>query len=358
LKRKQISYIYFVILFSSQIVCLNFQALQAQSNIDLRQGNADYPVPDPPALLALQGNSPSLLYPSTVRDLAISLNTNRTYNSTHTYAGIEFAPILIGNEIDLSEYLSGRLIRVLLRTRISVASEISKDMGFHGAIGLRWMLHDDADIRADSTFQKKLIEWGSRIKDLVIQCESTESKGTNEYYSCITKAVGSQYSLQQKIDSLRNALKNKFWNKSVFEIAFAAVYRSSNSQSVNSNKLEIQRYNCYMNYAFPMIGTKGQIVFGASGWLGHNDYIFPYQRQGAVIGRFCYGNISERFFLETKYAAANKFRPDWNLGIGTIMHITNGFWVKSGVGVSLLQQNLIGTEAYLSFSFGTPEIRS
>lgn len=347
----------FIILSLTVLYCFIIPSLNAQSNIDLLQGNADYPVPDPAAQIALGENPLSLLYPSTVRSLSISIASGWGKHRRITTAGAEFAPILIGNRIDQAEYLSGRLIRVLLRTRISFASEISPDKGFRGALGLRWMLHDDADIRADSTFQKQLIEWAGKISGLESSCKYSSEYGTEEYYSCLAKSVSSRPDMRRRIDSLRNNLKNKFWNKSVFEIALAAVYKSSGSQEGNSTGLLVQSYHGFMNLAFPMMDLNGQIVFGASGWLGHSDYLQSYQHQGVLITQFCYGNVSERFFCETKFAGADKFLPDWSLGLGVMMNIANGFWIKSGIASSLLQRSLIGTEAFIRFSFGTPEIR-
>lgn len=321
---------------------------KAQYGQDFRQGNPDYPVPEPVALQALTANSPSLLFPATVRDLAFSINSSWINNEVIRSAGIEVAPFFITNSFNLSDYLSGRLIRVLLRTRISFSSEIFSGSGLRGALGFRWMLHDDADLRSDSAFQKALIQLGSENAGIEESC--SELQGESEsYYSCLTEGVSNLKDYQGKIDSLREALKTSLWNRSVFECAAAILYSSL------SQKLAVRQYQFYFNFALP-VSTFGQNIFGLSGWVGRSEDINAYQRRGSFIERFSLGDPSHRYFVEASFAAANKFKPDYRLGIGTYYGITNGFGIQLIGSLSLMDREWTGNEARINLIFGTREI--
>jgi hypothetical protein len=325
----------------------------AQSARDLRQGNADYPIPDPVALIALQENAPSLLYPSTVRSLVFSFQYTQTANRNLGVAGVEIAPLLMGDAVDLSEYLSGRMMRMLLRTRISMSAELNPKNGFRGALGLRWMSHDDADPRSDSLFQKTLAQWGREMPSLESPC--SELADPVSQIACLTKAVSNQQGLQPRIDSLRNAMKDSLWNHSVFEFAVVALHNSVNKETASE---DFQQYHAYFSIALPVVGRNGQVVLGFTGRVGHNDESSLYKHSGSVIFRGVYGNPYRRGFIETNFAAANGFQPDVLLGAGYSLQIGNGVWLNSGVTGSLLGRDWNKPELYLRLNFGTPEIRN
>jgi hypothetical protein len=325
-----------------------FHPLSAQSSVDLQQGNADYPVPLPVALQALQDETPSFLFPGTVRSAAFSLQTTSTALAHNTSAGAEFAPFLIGNNVSLSKYLSGRLLRVLLRTRISIAAHTSAETGFHSAIGFRFMLHDDADLRADSLFQKKLVEWGNTDQTIHSQCEGTLPE---ERISCITESVSRNSAYQQQIDSLREAMKDSLWNKSVFELAFAGVYHSNKNSSIT-----FQRFHGYLNGALPVFGSRGQIMFGISGWHGQSEHTSGTENRLSLQCRMVYGNPSERFFAELAGSAADRYIPDLGITIGAMQKVFNGVWVQTFVSQSLFGRELIGSIFKLQCSVAMPEL--
>src|SRR3989442_11705259 len=104
------------------LIVFVLQSLVVYPNIraqprDLREGNADYVVPVPAALVAM-GERAAFLEPSTVRDAAFAT----MWSSAQGFAaGAEFAPVLMSG-IDLSDYLISRYLRPLLRARVSIAA--------------------------------------------------------------------------------------------------------------------------------------------------------------------------------------------------------------------------------------------
>jgi hypothetical protein len=184
------------------------------------------------------------------------------------------------------------------------------------------MLHDDADLRADSLFART-----------------------------INSAPGERRGLM--FDSLRAALKDRFWNRSVFEMALAAKYQSTIDQKM---AFAVRQYHGFLSAGFPMLGRSGQVQFGASGWGGFADQDARYQRQGSITFRTLYGSPSERLFLGGRLIATSLMAPDYRLEFGGLMRIANGLWLRPDLGVSLLDHPARGPEASVTMSFGTPEI--
>jgi hypothetical protein len=346
----------FVLIIILSLAALNTD-VHAQFTKDIRQGNADYPLPTAAAIYALHEIDPPLLEPSTVRNVTASIRSIWTNSYSGASMGLEFAPLLIGNNVDLSDYLAGRLIRVLLRTRISVAATQLQDHSINSAVGLRFMLHDDADLRADSSFQKTLIHWAEQSADIVAECRAIAGPDTLRYRACLTEAISKSSSIQQKLDSLREVMKEKLWNGSVVELASAALYHTQNA-NIAGGALTIRRYYAFIGAGFPMLGNSGQFMFGGSGWVGHSDTDPSYQREGSVIVRTYYGTASERFFIGAALCGASKFTRDFKCSVGGVLNITNGLWLQPAISTSLLKKNWTGTEAMLTLNFGTPEIHS
>jgi hypothetical protein len=298
--------------------------------IDIRYMNADYPLPLPTALGAVMSEGgPLFLEPSTVRNVGIAIR-GVWGNGLPRYAiGGEFAPVLMGDNIDLSDYLGDgigdRLSRIMIRTRLSFAVESHTTGGFNSALGLRWMLHDDADLRSDSLFAQTVTRWNR--------------EGGKPAF-----------------DSLRDALKERFWNRSVFEIALAANYRSR-QQGDGSIVTSVSGYHGFFSAGFPMLGSSGQVQFGVSGWGGFAEDDPHYQRQGAVTFRAMYGSASGRLFAGARLVATSLLEPDYRMDLGGLVRIGNGFWLRPDIGVSLMRHPLRGPEASITMSFGTPELR-
>jgi hypothetical protein len=328
----------------------------AQFSIDLKQGNADYPVPVPAALYALHTGSPLYLEPMTVRGATFSAQELCSFSGSRFSVGTEIAPVLIGNAIDLSKYLSGRLIRVLLRTRFSVGITSLGNNRFNTALGLRWMAHDDADPRADSSFERALIAWGEQDTSIATVFDKTTFNQLRGYHSHLTKTIASRKSMQAKIDSLRDALKARLWNKSVFEVAVAAVYHSA-PDSNNTVPFIVRRYNAFLNAALPL-NHNTMIHLGASGQVGFDDDRLLYQRQGAFITRLYYGSVTERGYGGFKFAATNIAVPDYRIEMGALLKIANGLWLRPEYSVSANKHPYEASQASITLSFGTPEMRA
>jgi hypothetical protein len=300
----------------------------AQPPLDIRQGNIDYPVPLPAGLAALLSEEdPLFMEPSTVRNATVAMQGVRMGEATHVALGGEFAPFLIGSGVNLSDYLSGRLIRVLLRTRISFAVDLSEGTGFHSALGLRWMLHDDADLRADSLLLRALHGWEE-----------------------------GRWGTEPGFDSLRAAFRELYWNRSVVEIAVAGAFRGRVGGN-GTMALVARQYHGFLSAGFPAFGTSGQIQFGASGWTGFTPGESAYQRQGSLTLRLFYGTASERLFAGTRLVAGSLDIPDYRVELGGLVGVGNGFWLRPDLGASLLRHPSRGAEAGITLSFGTPELR-
>lgn len=331
--------------------------LRAQYSIDLKQGNADYPVPVPAALYALHDGSPSYLEPLTVRNAAFAAEELCSFRGSRFSVGTEIAPLLLGNAIDLSHYLSGRIIRVLLRTRFSVGLTSLGANRFNTAFGLRWMAHDDADPRPDSLFEKTLIAWAQEDSNLILKNnDDIDENGLKRYHSFLTKSISLKKSMQPKIDSLRDAMKVRLWNRSVFEVAIAAVYHSA-PDSNNTVPFLVRRYNAFLNAAFPLTRSS-MFHFGASTQVGYDDDRMLYQRRGSLIVRIYYGAVTERAYGGFKFAATNVAVPDYRIEMGALLRIANGLWLRPEYSISANKHPYEASQGSITLSFGTPEMRA
>jgi hypothetical protein len=301
-------------------------SLRAQHPIDIREWNADYPVPTPLAIYSLTELDVPVIEPFTVRNLAVSVRKGWESSTERITGGFEVAPFLIGNNVDLSDYLSGRLMRVLLRTRISLAATTTEFGGARMALGFRWMLHDDADLRSDSLFQRALLSWrvaGDHLPTVV---------------------------MQERIDSLRQEMKEALWNRSVVELGGAY----TTGDEFNND------FYASLSGGFPDFGSSGQLMFGIA--------MLPSQGRSSsgpptkfAIRQYV-GTSTERAYLEVSDNVEFGLRPDVRLMGGGVLRIANGFWLQAAVGVPFRRYSSgdVRTQAARTFNltlgFATPEI--
>jgi len=314
-------HIKFVTAFIVSLVCIT--TCCAQSHRDFILGNANYAVPNPAALQILQSDPEQLLRPSTVRSLALSIgedfNASSTGNNSVAAFGGEFAPLLCGET--LSDYLSGRWHRVLVRMRISGAFSVDQNNQTHGAIGIRMMFHDDADLRADSSFARRLA--------------SSDQSPT-------------------AIDSIRTSMKQQLWNRTVAEGAAAiAVGHELN----NSGPLAAERYALWFSGAVPTCGNTGQLAFGISGLLERDALFSMTTKIGALSARYYHGSYSSKLFAEGRWTATSASSPNIFSGIGGEINITNGFWIDGVAGATLMRAASPEWQFQLTLKYATQEGR-
>ncbi len=339
-----------IIVSLSLIISLFVNSASAQTGHDLREGIIDYPIPIPSAIYPLVTGIPSVIEPTTVRNFAFSAVSNWGLRTPNTIIGAEVTPLLIGNETSLSTYLSSRLLRVVLRTRISFAMTFPQDHLYHSALGLRWMLHDDADLRSDSLFQRALVRWASQYPNIQAQCAA--SSDADALTSCLTEQVSHRSDIQKQIDSLRRAFKDTYWNRSVVEMVFVFGYKGFINRE-NESRFVIDQHFLSLVAAFPFCGTSGQILFGGNAQAGHiNDNV--YRHRGTISIRGYYGSASERMFLEAGEAFTSYIEPETRLSIGALTRVANGLWLQGNVSAPLQANS--SPMAVLTVSFGTPEI--
>lgn len=323
---------------------------QSTNRSRLAEGIIDYPIPIPSAIYPLQAGIPSVIEPTTVRNFAFSAVSNWGLNSPNRIIGAEVTPLLIGNETSLSTYLSSRLLRVVLRTRISFAMTFPQNNIYHSALGFRWMLHDDADLRADSVFQRALVHWASQYPDIQAQCAS--SGDASALTSCLTEHVSYRADIQKQIDSLRRVFKDTYWNRSVVEMAFVFGYKGF-VNGENESRFAIDQHFLSLAAAFPFCGTSGQVLFGGNAQAGYfSDNVYRHRATLSVRGY--YGSARERMFLEVGETFTSYVKPETRLCIGGVTRIANGLWLQANVGAPLQANS--SPIAAVTLSFGTPEI--
>jgi hypothetical protein len=313
-----------LLLFAVGCRTLDSGAVDGEPSTALRLANADYPVPVPVAIHAYDiDGGPMTLEGSSVRNAGFTIRAAFDGITERTRVGMELAPLLIGGGISLEEYLSSRLLRLLIRPRISFGVELSNDNAFYPSLGLRWMLHDDADLRADSTMLALLagVSPGDRAA---------------------------------AVDSARAALKEELWNRSVYELAVAGSWRSVRADD-GRVVLHPTGYYGAIVAGFPMLGTSGQLQASTSCfWTPLPPHLFDLF-EASLTTRAYYGTASERLFVGLRLDADRHAPVDYRLELGGQLRVANGFWLRPDIGWSIGGGARVGPAASLTMSFGTPE---
>lgn len=202
-------------------------------------GVIDYPVPEPLAAYGFSDDAAEALYPMTVRTYTAGMSGSFRTSEFTPIITLEVAPVLLSRHLTLSEYLASRAERVFLRTRISAALSHERSGRIGQSFGLRFMLHDDADWRADSSLYKLL-----------------------RTYAALTNGVDTIQAIEQAaetiphdiLDSARDTFARSMWDRSVVEMGFAVAQNRAEDSG--------RTFQVLTSGAFPLILEKLQLNVG------------------------------------------------------------------------------------------------
>ncbi|RKG97598.1 hypothetical protein D7V97_34125 [Corallococcus sp. CA053C] len=138
----------------------------AQGNVNLYRFVLDVDVPESPALVALDETPTHVLLGAAPKPLMVTVLASRTPASLRPGIGLDVAPyFLFGGGIrDLTGYRSGsvagRLMRVLIKTTLSVAAvpDVAAPDAWRVGFGLRTTFHDPHDPVLNSPLPEQVAE--------------------------------------------------------------------------------------------------------------------------------------------------------------------------------------------------------
>lgn len=319
---RQITFV-FVIIGS---VYLQAATSPPSSEKNLKQ---NFVVPDAPAFLLLgmksdsaSTASTSFLRPSTVREVAIAASdfvSNGSFVLPSSFAA-EIAPFVIADNTLNRTYPS-----ILEQIRISIGTHrpANSSNATQLAVGLRMTLLNDADLRNDTTLQKKLDSLNQTVTSGVI----AGGRPTDASRGVISTTNSAAQ--EQDIAAYVERLQDSSWNKSCLEIAFAG--RGSSPDSLGKN-LRFDNVSAWLTWAWKT-GKTSQLFVGAN---------FSYSKNVATDSAFSsVFTVGTRFYVGSNYykgyaiaeGQAKKNDSRFTLGIGIEIKIYDSIWADYTAGI-------------------------
>lgn len=318
----------------------------------------NFMVPDVPAFMALDDNPSEMLKPSAPRDLAVMFSSFRSGNEfiiPKSFAA-EFAPGLFAStKINLHDYQTKYLIRMLTKTRLSLATKYENKTNFNQlSAGIKLTLIDQGDYRSDTAFLNE------KVYSQLDQYESLIATKKQEYlkaHNMTATELAMNEELNNEIeDTIKLDLINKdirssvdeykrtHWNSTRLELTYATVASTSDSLL---NKATLKRHLIWLVYAIKP-GKKcdwAQILFGLNYQL-INDVGQFNRNQYSLNTRAYFGSNKAKGFAEIQFRNAQSpigslQAKSLLLNCGLDLDIYSGVWIHLAGGVD----NLLGKNA-------------
>lgn len=318
----------------------------------------NFMVPDVPAFMALDDNPSDMLKPSAPRDLAVMFSSFRSGNEfiiPKSFAA-EFAPGLFAStKINLHDYQTKYLIRMLTKTRLSLATKYEDETKFnHLAAGIKLTLIDQGDYRSDTAFLNEKIysqldNYESEIAAKKLEYLKAHNMTATEL--AMNEDLNNEIEDTLKLDLIKKEIrssvdeyKRTHWNSTRMELTYATVASTTDSLL---NKALLNRHILWLVYAIKP-GKKcdwAQIIFGLNYQLINETGHFN-QNQYSINTRAYFGSNKAKGFAEIQFR--NRQSPIGSLqaksllfNCGLDLDIYSGVWVHLGGGVD----NLLGKNA-------------
>lgn len=350
----------------------------AQDQETIGQNKLNFAVPDLPAFKALGSEPSNILRPSTPE--SFSLIVSQFYNgdniSLPANFAVEIAPWILAksNKITLADYHKHD---ILYSSRVSIGTTRDSLNQYNFAVGLRFSIIDEGDLKNDEEFLKllfgKLENHLDKKNDLRIQYMidhelSPENYDANkEYYEQeIEKLIPG--SIDDEIDAMKKAYKEVYWNREKLDIAVATVGYSTDS--IGSN-IGFKSFDGWISYALPIFKLKGESDGSAlnpqkyAGQLLLGGNIKAYEHRfdqktyfnAFVNTRMYVGTNRIKGFTELQYSYL-QFEESNHLlmTLGGEINPVDGVWLEFYAGMERnTDSNLNSSVAKFNLRFSIPE---
>ncbi len=349
-------YIYRICIPLIVVFFISSSHLYSQTDEDkfLKQASVDFAVPDAPAFQIIQADPTSILRPSSVREVAVTLGNTLTSGTIPDNYALELSPGLIFGK-SLQAYKKNPF---LYRARISVATKSGEDESRQVGAGLRFTLWDETDLRTNADLEKELIKIGNESNNLKVECVNELSQqGINpdnpDYEKLLNECLEKKNfdNLSGAIEKQREIAKKKSWNAINVEAGFAL---SANSHDTLASNLVAQNYQWWFSGAFPL-GEDGQILVGLNGGVNRNEDGELKNTSSNLGLRGYYGDNTQKVFVEGDLKTSSGVAPFLSFNLGYEYNLLNGLWADISLGVIKKEEGKFVSHSTLNFRFATPE---
>jgi hypothetical protein len=223
----------------------------------------DFVVPESPAFNLIDLGTSDILRPTSARELAVAVSDFTGSGDGFTIPqkfAVEFSPGLLigGNELSLDGYQEKPW---LYRLRVSGATK--RDEGGTGnaemALGLRWTLIDESDLRTNTNFLGDITEITDTLNAIYVA--AVKRRGPPMPGKKLTLTDGEIKTVKE----LNTQLKEKYgkiadekWNARIFEIAIGTRFMAADAMGNDLVAEDLAFWSIY-GHAF---GSWGQLLLG------------------------------------------------------------------------------------------------
>jgi hypothetical protein len=268
----------------------------------------DFAVPDIPAFRALGVDPTDILRPSDPKTLALMLAERASNLSVVPSSfALEVAPfrLLYGRKLTVERYNAAP---VFYNARLSVGSVRTGELGAGSdvAAGIRLTLINDADLLRDPVYRKGAVRLLKQRNALVESCDAVfvtvegvtlddidTIPGLAERQSAYTDSViAATVDIARGLKPLRDAAKERDWNRTVVDFAYAAKWSSPDSFTRN---LALLSHTAWL-YGTLRLNSASQGLFGATVAYAREDT--TWKLSGAIAARVYGGANNAKVFLQ------------------------------------------------------------
>lgn len=290
-------------------------------------------MPESPAFNLIEVGKSDILRPTSARELAVAASGFTGSGDGITIPqkfAVEFSPGLLigGRELSLDEY---REKPWLYRLRVSGATKRA-DSGSGNAemaLGLRWTLIDESDLRTDDSFLNEVTEITGKITD--IYTAAAKRRGPPGSGGKLTLTADEENKVGELNRQIKEKIADKKWNASMLEFAVGTRFMADDAMGGDLQQEDLAIWSIY-SHGF---GHWGQLLLGPTfkltEELDESSFSLPV--------RFYAGTNPYKFFVEAQYSNGDS---KYLLSSGGEAKMYEGVWIKFSVGS---EQNDVGSDA-------------
>ena len=325
--------------------------LQAQALATTSQGTAkllqaDYAVPDAPALKMLGLEDSKLLRPASVRELTAALSSA---SGAGTYLpsalAVEFAPFMLrrGERLTLDEYQRSPL-KYRLRASVAASRDTTPRSRSRVAAALRMSFDDESDLRTNERVVNTILALTRWERDSALAVRGRwVANGipftgpTNAADSARAKQLEQEVvreqarSSAQLVENAKRAQEEARWNASVSDAAIG-VSASANDSAGRGGRLD--GVAGWFTRGWPL-GEGRQLLVGARGAYERDladSTAGDLEGSGDVTVRLYVGSNRYKALGEVQGSARAEQKPRWLGNLGGELQLATSIWVTATIG--------------------------
>jgi hypothetical protein len=307
---------------------------------------ADYAVPDAPALTMLGVDPSKLLRPASVEQLTSNFATasgNFSFIPTAFAAEASPAMLIHGERLRLDQYQAHPF---WYRTRVSIAAardSLTKRSQVAGAI--RLSLQDKSDLRTNKGFERAIdrltylrVDSARFVHDSLSERQipripSLRSPAQQATADSIERAIsarlhdGAVDQFASAIAAVKRAKEDAQWNADVFDVAVGVKGSSVDSTGKGPG---VDGYSAWATKGWA-VGELTQLLVGIGGSY-ERDSTRTMRGVGDAVARFYVGSNRAKALMEGQATGRASVVPAWLLRAGAELEVGQSFWVILSAG--------------------------